>query len=239
MNEERRPFWDYEDLALFAGIAVPALLITFVLSKLASPLTSRLALSRELTALIFQFVWYGILFGGLKLLLQLRYSRPFWRSLGWTRINGPGVAAFAAGPLLAMATGFVGLLLKAPKIELAPLKGLLDSRGSIALLVLFVGLLGPLCEELAFRGFLMPLLVRSLGAVSGIVLSALLFALLHGPEYEWSWRHVLLILMAGIAFGWVRYRTGSTTVSTMLHCSYNLTFLFAFISQTGTIPQKW
>lgn len=239
MNEEHELFWNYEDLALFAGIAIPALLVSVLLLKLASPLAAKLALSKELTALILQFVWYGLLFGGLKLLFQLRYRRPFWRSLGWTGFNGTAVAAFAAGPFLAIATGLTGLVLKAPKIELAPLQGLLSTRSSVVLLVVFVGFLGPLCEELAFRGFLMPLLIRSLGAILGIVLSAVLFALLHGPEYEWSWRHVLLIFAAGVAFGWVRYRTGSTIASTMLHCSYNLTFLFAFISQTGTVPQQW
>jgi membrane protease YdiL (CAAX protease family) len=122
---------------------------------------------------------------------------------------------------------------------LTPLKGLLATRASVALLIVFVGFLGPLFEELAFRGFLMPLLVRSLGAVSGIVFTALLFALLHGPEYEWSWRHVTLILLAGVVFGSVRYVTRSTTAAVMIHSSYNLTFLIAFISQSGAIPAQW
>lgn len=239
MTDERGPFWDYQDLALFAGIAIPSLVVSFVLLKLASPLTARLAWPKDLTGLVFQFVWYAILFFGLKLLLQLRYGRPFWRSLGWKGPDRAALIAFAAGPVLALATGLIGNLMRAPKIQLTPLKGLLATRASVALLIVFVGFLGPLFEELAFRGFLMPLLVRSLGAVSGIVFTALLFALLHGPEYEWSWRHVTLILLAGVVFGSVRYVTRSTTAAVMIHSSYNLTFLIAFISQSGAIPAQW
>jgi len=56
-------------------------------------------------------------------------------------------------------------------------------------------------EELIFRGFLQPLLVRSLGAPAGILATALPFGLLHFQEYGNSWRHVLLISLSGVAFG--------------------------------------
>src|SRR5256885_2249784 len=73
--------------------------------------------------------------------------------------------------------------------------------------------LGPVSEELIFRGFLFPLLARTFGVVVAILGAALPFALLHGPQYAWSWRHILLVLLAGCAFGWVRHRTGSTAVA--------------------------
>ena len=44
--------------------------------------------------------------------------------------------------------------------------------------------LAPLCEEIVFRGFLQPLLVRSFGAASGVLLAALAFGLMH--LQEWS-----------------------------------------------------
>ena len=70
--------------------------------------------------------------------------------------------------------------------------------------------MAPVCEELMFRGFLQPLLVRSLGAAAGILATALPFGLLHFQEYGNSWRHVLLISLSGVAFGWMRHATGST-----------------------------
>jgi membrane protease YdiL (CAAX protease family) len=79
-------------------------------------------------------------------------------------------------------------------------------------------------EELIFRGFLQPLLVRSLGAVPGILAAAVPFGLLHFSEYGNSWRHAVLISGAGAAFGWMRHATGSTKASTLMHAAYNALF---------------
>jgi membrane protease YdiL (CAAX protease family) len=102
------------------------------------------------------------------------------------------------------------------------------------LLAVFGTTLGPLCEELAFRGFLQPLLVRSLGAVTGILAAAIPFGLLHYQEYGNSWRHALIISLAGAAFGWMRHATGSTKASTIMHASYNALFFFAMFSQKAS-----
>jgi membrane protease YdiL (CAAX protease family) len=242
MNPEpvdRDPFWDYQDLAVFVGLVFPALLLTALLMKVASPFASKRGMTVELTGLIFQFVvLYGLLFGALAAIFRLRYQRPFWRSLGWVKSKWTGVQ-IALGPALAIVVGLGGQLLNAPRIELEPMKALTSTRTSLILLGLCVGFLGPLCEELAFRGFLMPLLSRSMGPWLGILVTAFLFAALHAPEYAWSWRHVLLILVAGAAFGFVRNQTRSTMACTALHCSYNLTFLSAFLSQQGAIPKQW
>ncbi len=230
----REPFWGYDDLAVFLGLGLPLLLVSMLLMKLAAPLAHRLAIGDTAAMLLAQFVWYALWLGALKLLLALRYGRPFWRSLAWVRPPAGLWLPFFAGPVLALATGGLGLLLRAPRIELAPLEGLLANRASLALLVVCVALLGPLCEELAFRGFLLPLVVRSLGAAAGIAVTALLFALLHGPEYDWSWRHVLLIFLAGLAFGWVRWRGRSTLAAALMHATYNMTFVSAFLAGADT-----
>ena len=109
---------------------------------------------------------------------------------------------------------------------------LLKDRTSIILIAIFGVTLGPLCEELAFRGFLQPLLVRSLGTVPGILAAALPFGLLHFQEYGNSWKHVLLISLAGAAFGWMRHATGSTKAATIMHAVYNALFFVAFITQS-------
>jgi membrane protease YdiL (CAAX protease family) len=107
-----------------------------------------------------------------------------------------------------------------------------QDRPTIIVFAIFVVILGPLCEELAFRGFLLPLLIRSFGAAFGIITTGLLFGCLHGYEYSWSWRHVLLISAAGAIFGWVRHRTGSTAAATYVHSTYNLTQFIAFLAQS-------
>jgi uncharacterized protein len=102
---------------------------------------------------------------------------------------------------------------------------------SLALVALFGVTLGPLFEELFFRGFLQPLLVRSLGAAAGILVAAIPFGLLHFQEYGNSWRHVVLISLAGAAFGAMRHFTNSTKASTLMHASYNALFFIALLVQ--------
>jgi membrane protease YdiL (CAAX protease family) len=139
---------------------------------------------------------------------------------------------------VALAIAIVGGLMHTPDLD-SPMKRLLSDRLSLVLVGTAAATLGPVCEELAFRGFIQPLLVRSLGPAPGIILTALPFALLHGPEYAWSWRHVLLVTIAGASFGWMRHRTGSTASAAVMHAAYNATFFVALLISGKDLPAKW
>jgi membrane protease YdiL (CAAX protease family) len=97
---------------------------------------------------------------------------------------------------------------------------------------LFASTLGPVCEELAFRGFMLPLLARSFGVPAGVLLTAIPFGLLHGAQYSWLWQQVVLVTLAGVVFGTVRAVTRSTAASAMMHATYNLTFFVGYLVQT-------
>jgi membrane protease YdiL (CAAX protease family) len=73
-----------------------------------------------------------------------------------------------------------------------------------------------------------------MGPWPAIVVTALPFSALHGPQYAWSWRHLLLLTLASVAFGWVRYRSASTAAAAFTHAGYNLTFLIAYLVQRGS-----
>jgi len=181
-----------------------------------------------------QLIAYGIIFGSLYALLHLRYGQPFWRSLGWTFPVAAVVASFLAGPLLAVTLGLLGNVLRTPETPL-PFRQMLQDRPTVVLFSISVVIIGPLCEELAFRGFLMPLLVRSFGPLTGIAVTGFLFGSLHGPEYGWHWQQALLISVAGMVFGWVRFRSGSTAAALAMHSTYNLTQLAVFLAQNRTV----
>lgn len=223
-------FWSWLDLVVFVLFAIPSLLAAALLAHVAFLLLPVRSTGRVAELLVAQFLGYGFWFLSLYFLLRLKYGRPFWSSLGFRPAGLPALAYLAAGPALAIGVGILGVILRTPDIE-SPLKSLLSDPASLVLVGIFAATFGPLCEELAFRGFLLPLLIRSFGVVPGIVLSALPFGLLHGPEYAWSWRHILLVSVAGAAFGWVRYRTRSTTAAACLHAGYNITFLIGFYAQ--------
>jgi hypothetical protein len=177
-----------------------------------------------------QFLGYVLLFGALATLFHIQYGRPFWRSLAWVPFRLPVHWVTASGLGMAFAVVIVGAVIQTPT-KANPMTELLQDRTSIALLAIFGITLGPLCEELAFRGLLQPLLVRSLGAIPGIAISAAAFGLLHFQEYGNSWRHALLITLAGAGFGWMRHVTGSTKSSTIMHASYNALFFVALFGQ--------
>ena len=137
------------------------------------------------------------------------------------------ICGFVTGVLVVIASN----LIHTPDTP-NPMTELMEGRASVILMACFGVTLGPLFEELGFRGFLQPLLVRSFGAVAGILLTALPFGLLHWQEYGNSWRHVLVISAAGAAFGFMRHATGST--GRRSSCTPRTMRCFLRLSKEGT-----
>jgi membrane protease YdiL (CAAX protease family) len=231
---EREAFWNYSDLALFVVMAIPSMFVggLLALQWVKAAITVLHIHSRipAIEPLAEQLGGDAILFGVLALILRLQYDRPLWRSLGWRppRIPIPLLVVVICGLLCAVGAALLGSLIRIPTTS-NPMVELMKNRPSAILMACFGVTIAPLTEELVFRGFLQPLLVRSLGAVPGILLAAVPFGLLHYHEYGNSWRHAILIGLAGAAFGWMRHRTGSTQASTLMHASYNALIFFAVL----------
>jgi membrane protease YdiL (CAAX protease family) len=90
---------------------------------------------------------------------------------------------------------------------------------------------GPMIEEMLFRGLLFWLifeLLRRMGlplaaAVGATVfLTAIAFALSHNDRHG---PRLYATILTGIAFGWMRVRSGSTAAATLMHAVYNLVLL--------------
>ncbi len=231
---ERFPFWGYRELLMFVGFFVASMAAGFLLFSGSQRLLHFKVANEAARQIVPMFLGYLVLFLLVRMWFQVQYGRPFWPSMGWLPFSVSAGSLIGLGILLAFGVGFGSLLLKTPEGP-NPMTKLLADRASLVLIAVFGVTLGPLCEELIFRGFLQPLLVRSLGPAPGIVLAALPFGLLHLPEYGNSWRHGLLITTAGVAFGWVRHMTGSTRASTIVHGAYNGTFFVALITQWGKL----
>ena len=235
---ERDPFWGYLDLAFFAGLVIPSMLIGWAVVK-AGMFLFHIHSALPVAELLFeQFLGYGILFGGLLLMFRLEYERPFWRSLGWTRASIPFLWNVICGLGAAFVVALMSYWIHTPNVS-TPLTEMMQDRTSVILLATFGVTLGPLCEELAFRGFLQPLLVRSLGVIPGILAATIPFGLLHFQEYGNSWRHAVLIALAGACFGWMRQATGSTRAAAIMHASYNALFFFVLFAQRRELPHMW
>jgi uncharacterized protein len=222
---QRIPFWGYRDLmfliavagVLWAGIGgIAVFLFQFPLGAV--------------QALAVTFAYEGLWFLALYGVMYFGYGRPFWSSLAWVKAPRGFWDAAGWGLLTALICLVIASLLPAPHTK-TPMEELLKGRSSLLLMGFFAVTLGPLFEELAFRGFLQPLLVSTFGALGGVALQAVPFAALHGVEYAWSWQQLLVMLFAGSAFGWMRYRSGSTAASTYMHAGFNFVMFMGMLAE--------
>jgi len=220
MPERRGPIWGYRDLALFLSAVLPSLALAALLLRTSRMLVPGWFLSDAARTLVFQSFMYVFLVGALYLVIAWRYDRPFWSALGWTFPIPYALLLLVAGPVLTIALSALGVLLRAPT-DSSQIELLIKSRASLAAVILFGVVLAPIFEEMLFRGFLLPLLARSVGPWLGIVLTAIPFALLHGAQNHWAWQPIVLIGVAGTVFGYVRHKTGSTTAAFLMHSAYN------------------
>ena len=226
-----KPFWGYLDLLTFLGLAVGALfLIVFALGGLVRFVPS-LKNVAQLIALPLQLVFYLLLFGALWAIFKIKYERPVWRSLGWTVSRIPLWQALLGGGILSFVVGLLGAAMRTPQVK-SPFDRFLHAPFWIVMFGLFAIVLGPLFEEIVFRGFIQPLLSRDLGDVAGILITAAVFGLLHAPEYSGSWQYVILIAFAGACFGYARFWGRSLVPAVMMHASFNAVFFCAAVFGT-------
>ena len=89
-------------------------------------------------------------------------------------------------------------------------------------------------EELFFRGFLYPVLVRRLGIGAAIVLTAAAFGLIHAPQLGKAWGPVLVVFLVGLALTITRAVTSSVAPGFLMHVAYNATIsVFIFAATDG------
>ena len=226
------PFWDYSDLAMFFGLVIPSLLVTALVFKLLHGAPKAIALMAAQSAM------YLVLFAGLYFILRLRYEQPVWQGLGFTSSPVAHWKAALAGITLAFGLSAFGVLIRTPQMT-DPMKDLFDGEWALLVVGLAATTVMPICEELAFRGFLLPLVARTFGLWPGLLLTSLPFALLHGPQYEWHWQHMFLLTLAGAAFGIMRAWSGSTISASLMHAAYNMTFMLGYIFKEKELTGTW
>lgn len=95
--------------------------------------------------------------------------------------------------------------------------------------LLLIACLPALAEELAFRGVLQRELIRGLGVIPGLLLTALLFALTH-----WQPVNLIGLFFFGLILGLMRYWSGSIWYSITAHFVNNAVVFFSI--QSSDLP---
>ena len=94
------------------------------------------------------------------------------------------------------------------------------AQGWLAPMLATAILVAPAGEELMFRGFLFRGWARSERTTwPAIVVISLVWAALH-VQYDWT--GILQIFVIGLFLGWMRWRSGSTLLTFLLHALFNL-----------------
>jgi len=163
---------------------------------------------------------------------------------GLTLRHGPRDTGRAVLTLLTVLPAIMGVLLlvSGPLVEWAVRHGLLspeNDRGHVlldlirsvdtmgkVLIVLSAVVLAPLTEELFFRGLLQSLLRNFMSPWASIVVSSVLFALMHLSAI----RSVLPLLLFGLILGYVYERQGRLLAPILIHALFNAVMLAATLA---------
>lgn len=97
---------------------------------------------------------------------------------------------------------------------------MLEFMGDFWLAFALTVLLAPVIEEIVFRGVLFPAIKKRYGLISGVVISSLVFTLVHIDPIN-----MISVLPLGIFLAIMYQRTGSIYPGMILHASWNLMVL--------------
>jgi len=93
------------------------------------------------------------------------------------------------------------------------------ASGSLVPFLIAVVIIGPVTEEVVFRGFLFRGLSESfLGVVGTLVATSAAWAALH---VQYDWMTIAQIFLIGLLLGWLRWASSSTLLTIMLHVLAN------------------
>lgn len=230
------PVWSGWDVLVIAILTLGILFVVQLLIVLAArqftdPHRSWIEVEQKpVLALLAELVAYIAVALYMFLLVEGKYHARFWQAIRWNWPDVAGLGIFGVGVLM---LGFDALGRFLPMPKTTPFDQFFEHPMDAYLTVAFAVTLGPLMEELFFRGFLYPVIARRMGVAWGIILTALPFGLMHYAQYR-SWSAVLIIIMVGVVLTTVRAVTKSVASSFLAHVGYNGTLMvFAAIATDG------
>ncbi len=184
-------------------------------------------------------VWFNFVFYtasrllGLGLIVRfVRRRGVSWKDFGFRRFNPTKALGMiiSASLTLLIASSLIFYLLgqTVPELDLEKEQEIVFASASttpelvMAFLVLVV--LAPLVEEVIFRGFMLPAFIRRFGVVWGVLVTSILFGLVH-----WQLNVGIITFMMGLLLAWIYLRTRSLLPAIMFHSLKNLVaFLLIF-----------
>ena len=85
----------------------------------------------------------------------------------------------------------------------------------LLLAISLICVVGPIGEELFFRGYIFRFVTMRWGQVAALVVTSVWFGVIHGREYA------LPLTLMGFLFGYLRQRTGGLAAPILAHMLHN------------------
>jgi uncharacterized protein len=241
LAEDLRVPWGWLDLLILVAVAFFG---TFVISLLLIQGFGIFGLSfrqvqnnagdKNLFLILNQALLSVVLLAYLATQMRHSFRAPFWRTIGWRPLetgHTPRAAAYLglilSGFMLAILVTASSAVFKASKQT--PIEQFFQDRRSALLLMSMAVLLAPVLEETIFRGYIYPVIARSFGVNTGIVVTGTLFGLLHASQLWGGWAQIALLVLVGVVFTYARARTHTVVASYLLHVSYNSCLFLGFL----------
>jgi CAAX protease family protein len=213
--------WDVLGIALLTILAI-------VVSLFATTLVAQHLLFRHLppvevakfplVTVMAQVLAYVVVLIFMVALVKRGHARSFWRAIRW---NWPRNSLIYLLGGVALAFGLQGFAHVLPMPKELPIDRFFQTTNEAWVLSAFGVTLAPLLEELFFRGFLYPVLVRRLGVVLAVLLTSAGFGLIHAPQLGRAWAPVLVVFLVGLVLTITRAATKSVSCSLLIHIAYN------------------
>jgi membrane protease YdiL (CAAX protease family) len=226
--------WDVLQIVFLTIVAVVVFLPVVALAarRLLYPEVAFLqVVTYPVVTVLGQGLAYLLIFGFMVLIVTRVPGQDFWQAIRW---NWPKnwSAYLLAGVALSFTLQGIAHFLPIPKE--VPMDRFFRTPSEAWALSLFGVTFAPLLEELFFRGFLYPVLVRRFGIAIAVLTTAAGFSLIHAPQLGRAWGPVLVIFMVGLALTLTRAITKSVAASLLVHMAYNGTLsILLFVGTDG------
>ncbi len=238
--------WSWGNFVCFIPFSVLSLIFIqaiFIIFYIQTKAVSACPTQRELQQLVtskpvfaigVMILLYAAIFLFLYFSIRIFYGKPFWESLRWRKFD-PVLSKLptkswvyvVSGITLSFLVMIITSRVKAP--ENAPINEIFKNPKMAFAFMGMAVLIAPFAEETIFRAYLYPLFARTFGIWPSIVLTAILFGIMHGTQLGWAWPIVISLTGVGIVFAFVRSKTQTVLASYLMHLGYNSTLAFLFL----------
>jgi len=146
-----------------------------------------------------------------------RYS--FRQTLGWER------GGFRWWHYCIILIGFMvvaaGVTVYFPEQENELLRILKSSRSVVFIVAFVATFTAPIVEEVVYRGVIYSAFQRKLGISAAFIITTLLFAVVHVPQYYPSYSTIFLLFLLSLTLTSIRVKTGNLFPCIVLHTVFN------------------